>query len=549
MSQNDSLDTLITLHLDGQLTAQQCDQLASLLEESESAREAFWQTIHLHHATVEIADQHWGQISIEAGSNEPTVADSIDALFAEPFSFDPPSAKDIGAVDSKEMLRIVGYVVSKAIRKRALALSAAAVFVIAGLVVFLVLQGGEPGQPVAIEGLQIEPPVSTPIEGQLDLEQQEPNQQAVVATLTAERDAAWGGAAIATGALLRAGDRFTLTQGFAEITTRHGAVANIQAPATIELLDSPNAIYLHAGKLVGICETQPSKGFLVRTPQLSITDLGTRFGVEVTALSTTQVHVFDGEVQVIQAKAPAETDPTDLVAGESASLSAATGQIVAIQYDAERFAELLPRMVALPGTGQHIAVRQADPNWQIVAIAGQPLETPQAVRVFNNPMLTRSVPNDPETAQWIGMRPTQNPAPGSGITYRFQTRISLPETMDPDTALLALSYSSDDYLRAVYINGQRREIDFPLVEGWTIRDVVLREHFVAGENTIAFEIENYRLDSQPDAGPVALYLRWAWQEPAITRSKPTAGEGRTQRREIDTHVSDFLADASHHHRE
>ena len=126
----------------------------------------------------------------------------------------------------------------------------------------------------------------------------EPAASSTVATLTAERDAIWAKAALAAGSALQAGQRLTLTHGFAEITTQRGAVAILEAPATIELLDNNNAIRLHTGKLVGLCETEPSKGFLVRTPHMDISDLGTRFGVDASQPDATEVHVFEGEVEV-----------------------------------------------------------------------------------------------------------------------------------------------------------------------------------------------------------------------------------------------------------
>jgi anti-sigma factor RsiW len=116
-----------------------------------------------------------------------------------------------------------------------------------------------------------------------------------VATLTAEHDAVWAEGASAPGSQLRAGQTLTLTQGFAEITTAHGAVAILEAPATIELLDNDNALHLHTGKLVGLCHTDSSKGFVVHTKHADITDLGTEFAVEVmpTGVDTT---VFVGSV-------------------------------------------------------------------------------------------------------------------------------------------------------------------------------------------------------------------------------------------------------------
>jgi ferric-dicitrate binding protein FerR (iron transport regulator) len=147
-----------------------------------------------------------------------------------------------------------------------------------------------------------------------------------VATLTAQRDAVWapqpGGdvrpGALAQGTQLSAGQRLVLTQGLAEITTTSGAIAILEAPATIQLINN-NALHLHVGKLVGICETESSKGFLVRTPHIDVTDLGTRFGVDLTVQGQTHVEVFDG--QVVASLVSDEADQVlhqRLVAGQAA---------------------------------------------------------------------------------------------------------------------------------------------------------------------------------------------------------------------------------------
>ena len=157
----------------------------------------------------------------------------------------------------------------------------------------------------------------------------------VVANLTAERDAVWGRR---PGKGLRAGQRLMLMQGFAEVTTLRGAVAIVQAPATIELLDNANAIRLHSGKLVGICETDSSKGFLVRTPHMDITDLGTRFGVDADA-DDTEVHVFEGEVEVRSAK-NTSGGAARLLAGQAVRSEPATESLALIEQDAGHFLAL-----------------------------------------------------------------------------------------------------------------------------------------------------------------------------------------------------------------
>ncbi|MFK7790211.1 MAG: FecR domain-containing protein, partial [Phycisphaeraceae bacterium] len=132
-----------------------------------------------------------------------------------------------------------------------------------------------------------------------------------VATLTATHNAKWAERALARGSALQAGQTLTLTAGFAEITTNDGAIAILEAPATIELLNNNNALRLHSGKLVGICETESSKGFLVRTPHMDITDLGTRFGVDTSMGRGTEVHVVEGSVQV-EDPARLDTQPRTL---------------------------------------------------------------------------------------------------------------------------------------------------------------------------------------------------------------------------------------------
>lgn len=164
--------------------------------------------------------------------------------------------------------------------------SLAAAIAIAGLTVLVVNLFTNPEAPIAEQG-----------EGAV-----------IVATLTDTHDAQWADlaeGALAPGSPLHAGDKLTLTEGFAEITTNHGAIAIVEAPATIELIDSPNAMRLHAGKLVGICETESSKGFLVRTPHMDIFDVGTKFGVTASE-DAVDVSVLVGEVRIERETVPAQ---------------------------------------------------------------------------------------------------------------------------------------------------------------------------------------------------------------------------------------------------
>ncbi|MFK7790352.1 MAG: FecR domain-containing protein [Phycisphaeraceae bacterium] len=155
-----------------------------------------------------------------------------------------------------------------------------------------------------------------------------PSLASVVATLTAEHDAQWAEGAFARGSALHAEQTLTLTQGFAEITTNHGAVAILEAPATVELLDNNNALRLHTGKLVGLCQTPASKGFTVYTPVAKVRDIGTRFSVQHLN-EKTQISVLKGKVEAI-ATGQDEASWVYLTAGQHAEVTESLGEVVRI---------------------------------------------------------------------------------------------------------------------------------------------------------------------------------------------------------------------------
>jgi hypothetical protein len=198
-----------------------------------------------------------------------------------------PSRPDKRSISFQEGWSLAGYVLKQGLRSKfAMFGSIAAVFVL-GAVLFLTLYSG--GSPDARDIAD-----QTPTTHEIDKANS-------VATLTATHNAHWDqqpGEDFRSGDPFYANQRLILTAGFAEITTKRGAVVILEAPATIELIDSPNALRLHAGKLVGICETESSKGFLIRTPHMDVADLGTRFGVAIDGQGNTLAEVFEGSVQV-----------------------------------------------------------------------------------------------------------------------------------------------------------------------------------------------------------------------------------------------------------
>ncbi|MEM9347653.1 MAG: LamG-like jellyroll fold domain-containing protein [Planctomycetota bacterium] len=158
-----------------------------------------------------------------------------------------------------------------------------------------------------------------------------PDPYRVVATVTDQVNAQWittnGQGVLPDRMLLAVNQRLTLTEGFAEVTTKRGAKVLVQAPAMIETTESDNAIRLHHGKLVGRCETPSSKGFIVHAPGMDVVDLGTVFGVTADEINGSTVVVMEGAVRA----EPTETSPH------------AFAPVVLKQDDARR---------VVPGTGQ-----------------------------------------------------------------------------------------------------------------------------------------------------------------------------------------------------
>lgn len=93
------------------------------------------------------------------------------------------------------------------------------------------------------------------------------------------------------------GRKYTLASGLMEITYDTGAKVILQGPVTYEV-ESKNGGFMCVGKLTAKAETKQAKGFVVRTPTVIATDLGTEFGVEVSKEGNTTSHIYRGSVRL-----------------------------------------------------------------------------------------------------------------------------------------------------------------------------------------------------------------------------------------------------------
>ncbi|MEM6258666.1 MAG: LamG-like jellyroll fold domain-containing protein [Planctomycetota bacterium] len=334
---------LIQDYLDGELTTEQFTWLSDWLSEDEGNREAFIRAAffdtHLHRELTQSdlnrfmkdVDLHTLQASGGQADTEP----GLSFLDAPSFVQDEPEDEPITA---GRLFVLAGYLAANQLRARAGLISAFAAIIVLGLVLFIVLTG--PDETANTPEIADNTPKDNSDLGIT-------NPPPIVATLTAERDAVWkqpGGGhrpgALRQGTQLSAGQRLVLAQGFAEITTASGAVAILEAPATIELTDNNNAVYLSSGKLVGRCETPSSKGFTVSTPSAQIIDIGTEFGVEVNEQGETLTHVFQGEVEV-RSVANSTAEPVRLVTDQAVAVGSG-GKARIVDAAPQRFARAVP---------------------------------------------------------------------------------------------------------------------------------------------------------------------------------------------------------------
>jgi len=120
---------------------------------------------------------------------------------------------------------------------------------------------------------------------------------------------------------LRAG-RMTLEEGYARIKLNKGTEVILQAPSTFNLR-STNRMSLESGWITA--KVPPSAlGFAVTTPASSVVDFGTEFGLLAGDAGKTEVHVFDGRIELAYTGGSDGTSsPQELVKNEAVTVDAA----------------------------------------------------------------------------------------------------------------------------------------------------------------------------------------------------------------------------------
>lgn len=116
-----------------------------------------------------------------------------------------------------------------------------------------------------------------------------------VAVLIQAQNAKWAGSTLPTQEQSKLGrGMLALVEGIVTLRFASGATVTMEAPAKLEVLDAMRCRLIE-GSLTA--EVPPAAhGFTIDTPDLSVRDLGTRFGVTAGSAGNSHVFVFEGEV-------------------------------------------------------------------------------------------------------------------------------------------------------------------------------------------------------------------------------------------------------------
>ncbi|MFH5806725.1 LamG-like jellyroll fold domain-containing protein, partial [Alienimonas sp. DA493] len=142
----------------------------------------------------------------------------------------------------------------------------------------------------------------------------------------------------AVGAPIRTGT-YELNEGFVRFALPDGVRVTVSSPARFRV-ESGRRLYLDSGRLSAV--VPPSGiGFAVETPTVDLVDYGTEFGVDVAADRTSEIHVFDGVVEVDAKGSPAGVPGVRLTTDQATRVRGSSRIPEGIDVDHQRFVRTL----------------------------------------------------------------------------------------------------------------------------------------------------------------------------------------------------------------
>ena len=267
-------ERLMDGYLDGGLTAAELQELSTVLEADAEARDAFWRLAQTHSGLREWGLEQAGlrQVAATLGSFE-------DAPVV-PVAFHGRGGRKGWTFVSDHIPLF----------------SAVAVLAIAAWVAVTMHNRGPGSRNTAVERdvtHRIEVPASNVPPRSPDTSGEPPGS---IARLTHVVACCWKDRELAPGEPLKSGQSLHLVAGVAELHFDRGVRVILQGPASLQI-ESADRARLSAGKLTALITSTTARGFQVLTPEATVVDEGTEFGVEVTP-SGSRVHVFQGAVDL-----------------------------------------------------------------------------------------------------------------------------------------------------------------------------------------------------------------------------------------------------------
>jgi hypothetical protein len=183
-----------------------------------------------------------------------------------------------------------------------------------------------------------------------------------VAVIRGESMAEWdfSGEPLHVGSTLPPG-KLRLKKGYAEVEFYSGATVVLEAPVDFEILSSMEA-FCWQGKLRATVPPH-AEGFTIGSPRLDLIDRGPEFGMRVEGLDSTEVHVFEGKVELYDAGKARKTAPQqELTSGQAMRIDPPQ-QPSRISNDSKSFMtsqELLARSQAEARRRQRIWKQQSE---------------------------------------------------------------------------------------------------------------------------------------------------------------------------------------------
>ena len=167
----------------------------------------------------------------------------------------------------------------------------------------------------------------------LDPEQRIP----VVGKLADAMEVEWGQgmAAVEIGEPLRTG-QIEVMRGCAKVAFTDGAEVIIEGPAKIALL-SEAKMFIQSGKVTANVPVR-AIGFTISTPASSVVDLGTEFGIEVSADGSSELHIFKGKASLLVGKSGSVTSSQIVEENQARRVDAVSGRVDKISIGDQRFA-------------------------------------------------------------------------------------------------------------------------------------------------------------------------------------------------------------------